>query len=263
MNGFSNTSRTLSSMPLEADPAMPALTAPEVAGINRLSAADTVRARIGLALELELMTVGDRLPTEPAIAEALDVSVATVRRALTSLADEGLVERRRGRAGGTFVARTGPSVAPPAGHPAHTFRADSTEVHRLINLRALAEDALSAAAAHAASEEQLNTLSAIVTEAGASQDWTSYHAADRRFHETVAEASHFEWALDSYCDVLHRLYKYFIPYPIEYLHEVNKEHAQLVEALLAHDSRAASQIARNHVLTLHSTMFVGLSAASA
>jgi GntR family transcriptional repressor for pyruvate dehydrogenase complex len=263
MNEFSNGPRTLSLMTVEADPALPALTAPEVAGINRLSAADTVRARIGLALELNLMTVGDRLPPEPAIAEALDVSVATVRRALQSLADEGLVKRRRGRAGGTFVARAGPAVVSPAGHPAHTFRADSVEVHRLIDLRALAEDALSAAAAHAATVEQLNTLGAIVAEAGASEDWTRYQAADRRFHETVAEASHLEWALDSYCDVLHRLYRYFIPYPIDYLHEANKEHAQLVEALRAHDSRAASQISRNHVLTLHSTMFVGLSAASA
>jgi GntR family transcriptional regulator, transcriptional repressor for pyruvate dehydrogenase complex len=259
MSDLGNGSRTLSPMTLEAHPALPALTAPEVAGINRLSAADTVRARIGLALELKLMAVGDRLPTEPAIAEALDVSVATVRRALQSLADEGIVERRRGRAGGTFVARTGPSVVSPAGHPAHAFRADTVEVHRLIDLRALAEDALSAAAAHAATAEQLETLTDIVTEAAATHDWFEYQAADRRFHETVAEASHFEWALDSYCDVLHRLYKYFIPYPIDYLHEANKEHAQLVEALRAQDSRAAGQIARNHVLTLHSTMFVGLS----
>ena len=98
-------------------------------------------------------------------------------------------------------------------------------MHRLIDLRALAEDALSAAAAHAATAEQLETLTAIVAEAAATHDWFGYQAADRRFHETVAEASHFEWALDSYCDVLHRLYKYFIPYPIDFLHEANKDHA--------------------------------------
>jgi DNA-binding GntR family transcriptional regulator len=74
----------------------------------------------------------------------------------------------------------------------------------------------------------------------------------------VAAASHLDWAMDSYCDVLHRLYRYFIPYPISYLHQVNLEHAQLVDALRNHDSRLAAEISRNHVLTLHKTMFVGL-----
>lgn len=64
--------------------------------------------------------------------------------------------------------------------------------------------------------------------------------------------------MSTYCDVLHGLYRYFIPYPISYLHNVNLEHAQLVEALRRRDSRAASEIARNHVLTLHKTMYVGL-----
>jgi DNA-binding GntR family transcriptional regulator len=74
----------------------------------------------------------------------------------------------------------------------------------------------------------------------------------------VAAASHLDWAMDSYCDVLHRLYRYFIPYPISYLHQVNLEHTQLVDALRNHDSRLAAEISRNHVLTLHKTMFVGL-----
>jgi GntR family transcriptional repressor for pyruvate dehydrogenase complex len=43
---------------------------------------------------------------------------------------------------------------------------------------------------------------------------------------------------------------------------VNREHAQLVEALRAHDSRAAAEISRYHVLTLHKTMFVGFDKAA-
>ena len=89
-------------------------------------------------------------------------------------------------------------------------------------------------------------------------DAGKFHEADQRFHESVAAASHLDWAMNTYCDVLHGLYRYFIPYPISYLHEVNLEHAQLVEALRQHDSRAASEIARKHVLTLHKTMYVGL-----
>ena len=70
-------------MTLDVDDAHPALTAPVVAGITRLSAADTVRARLELAMELELMATGERLPTEPAIAEALGCSVGTVKSQLS------------------------------------------------------------------------------------------------------------------------------------------------------------------------------------
>ncbi|OBG87008.1 hypothetical protein A5699_20050 [Mycobacterium sp. E802] len=243
-------------MTLQVGEAHPALSAPAVAGITRLSAADTVRARLELAMELGLMASGERLPAEPDIAGALDVSVATVRRALQTMADEGLVIRRRGRAGGTFV--SGVQATPATDRPSATYRADALEVRRLIDLRALAEDALSTAAAHAATDAQLDELAAIVAEAAAATDWTRFHRADQRFHETVAAASGLDWAMHTYCDVLHRLYRYFIPYPIDYLHQSNLEHAQLVEALRRRDSRAASQIARNHVLSLHNTMYVGL-----
>ncbi|BBX92316.1 FadR family transcriptional regulator [Mycolicibacterium boenickei] len=238
--------------------AHPALSAPAVAGITRLSAADTVRARLELAMELELMSGGERLPAESDIAEALDVSVATVRRALQSMADEGLVVRRRGRAGGTFVARSGAQVTPGHDRPSSTFRADAAEVHRLIDLRALAEDALSAAAAQTASDADLDALEAIVAEAASTTDWTGFHSVDQRFHESVAAASGLDWAMGTYCEVLHGLYRYFIPYPISYLHESNREHARLVAALRLRDSRAASEIARQHVLSLHKTMYVGL-----
>ncbi|CQD18770.1 GntR family transcriptional regulator [Mycolicibacterium conceptionense] len=221
-------------MTLQVGEAHPALSAPAVAGITRLSAADTVRARLELAMELGLMAEGERLPAEPDIARALGVSVATVRRALQC---PGHARNRS---------------------PSGTYRADALEVRRLIDLRALAEDALSAAAAQAATDAQLDTLAAIVAEAAASTDWTGFHSADQRFHESVAAASGLDWAMHTYCDVLHGLYRYFIPYPIDYLHQSNREHAQLVEALRRRDSRAASEIARNHVLSLHNTMYVGL-----
>src|SRR5258705_13794378 len=45
---------------------------------------------------------GGRLPTESGLIQQYGVSRITVRQALTSLADEGVIERRQGR--GTFVA---------------------------------------------------------------------------------------------------------------------------------------------------------------
>ncbi len=62
--------------------------------------AEELRAEIaGGALAL-----GDRLPTEQELAERFEVNRHTVRQALASLAEEGLVETRRGS--GSFVAES-------------------------------------------------------------------------------------------------------------------------------------------------------------
>lgn len=51
------------------------------------------------------LTAGDRLPPEGDFAATLGVSRMTLRQALGALEARGLVERKRGRAGGTFVTK--------------------------------------------------------------------------------------------------------------------------------------------------------------
>lgn len=50
------------------------------------------------------VAAGDRLPSEVECAEALGVSRMTLRQALAAIAAKGLIDRRRGRFGGNFVA---------------------------------------------------------------------------------------------------------------------------------------------------------------
>ncbi|MEV1131243.1 FCD domain-containing protein [Agromyces sp. NPDC049794] len=237
-----------------APEAAAALSEPELAGITRMSAVDTVRARISLAIELDLMAPGEKLPPDARIAEALDVSEITVRRALESMTDDGIVQRRRGRSGGTFVTGVRPSVLDGA---VETYRADAALVHRLIDLRTLLECALTHHAAVNASAEEIARLAQHVADAAAAENWTEYHQADERFHLGIAEASGLPWALAQYREVLAQLYRYFIPYPIEVLHSANEDHARIVAALEAEDAIGAVETAREHVQHLHSTMFVG------
>ncbi|MFD1045769.1 FCD domain-containing protein [Kibdelosporangium lantanae] len=61
-------------------------------------------------------------------------------------------------------------------------------------------------------------------------------------------------ALASYNDVMTQLYGYFLPYPIEFLHGSNQDHAALVESLAAQDPVAAVAVTRKHVAELHETM---------
>jgi DNA-binding FadR family transcriptional regulator len=241
--------------PAPVHPALPVLTGPAVGGITRMSAAETVRARIGLAVDLGLLGVGEPLPSDAEVAAALEVSEITARRALRSLADEGVLRRVRGRGGGTFVADRRGAARLPA---VRAFRADAAEVHRLIDVRLLFETGLTHFSALEARADDLAALDAAVADAASAADWAGYHAADERFHLGVAAAAHRPALADLHRDALQRLYAYFVPYPIEYLHYVNREHAALVEALRARDAVAAVAIAERHVATLHESMFVGL-----
>lgn len=64
--------------------------------------------RIGYWLERLIVSrklePGDKLPSEVEIANALSVSRMTLRQALASIESKGLIDRRRGRFGGNFVA---------------------------------------------------------------------------------------------------------------------------------------------------------------
>ncbi|MGW0163405.1 GntR family transcriptional regulator [Mycobacterium sp. NPDC003323] len=65
--------------------------------------AEDVRRRILSMLSSGALRPGSRLGTEREMAEKFDVSRATLRSALLPLSQAGVLERRTGRAGGTFV----------------------------------------------------------------------------------------------------------------------------------------------------------------
>ncbi|HEX4816030.1 MAG TPA: FCD domain-containing protein [Nonomuraea sp.] len=232
-----------------------ALNSQPLEGLRRLSAFDTVRARIALAVELGLLTPGERLPPTADVARALDVGEITVRRALIALCQEGVLVRRRGRNGGTLVADN-----PATGQVSEieAYRSAAAEVHRLIDHRLILECGLTHLAATAITAERLAELKDLVTQMDQAAGWADFHACDERFHLGLAGAAEVATATDHYAPVLRQLYRYYLPYPIAYLRESNREHAALVTALERQDAVEAVTIARAHVDVLHRTMFVGL-----
>jgi GntR family transcriptional regulator, transcriptional repressor for pyruvate dehydrogenase complex len=67
--------------------------------------AEGVVLRVSQAIKLGLLGDGEQLPPEAEFAAQLGVSAMTLREALAVLRQQGLVETRRGRTGGTFVRR--------------------------------------------------------------------------------------------------------------------------------------------------------------
>jgi DNA-binding FadR family transcriptional regulator len=231
------------------------LNATALVGIRRLTALDTVRARIAMAVDLGLLRPGERLPGPTVIAEAMDVSEITVRRALTVLAQDGVLERRRGRNGGTLVAAD-PTLGTVS--EADAYRGATTEVHDLIDRRLLLECGVAHLAALSVTKRQLTSLRRLVRAMSAATTWAEFHNAEAHFHELVAEATGLPAAAAQYGEVLRELYRYYLPYPLDYLQESNAEHEELVDALADHDPVRAVEVAHKHVACLHDTMFVGL-----
>lgn len=71
--------------------------------LPEIERADAIVDRISTAIALGLLKVGERLPPEAALSEMFGVGGATLREALADLREQGVVETRRGRSGGTFV----------------------------------------------------------------------------------------------------------------------------------------------------------------
>ncbi len=73
--------------------------------------AELVEQRLTDAIELGLLSHGERLPSESEMARRFGVATVTAREALEALREKGLVETKRGRDGGSFVLSDGSRAA--------------------------------------------------------------------------------------------------------------------------------------------------------
>lgn len=224
-----------------------------IGAVRRLSALETVRARIALAIDLGLLQPGEPLPPVDSIAQAFDVGVATVRRALTSLSEDEVVVRVRGRAGGTYVADDPSHVA-----LATELEGARAEVVALIDQRLALECGLTHLAVDRLEDAVLPELTDLVDQMAVVEDWSEFHLLDVSFHRLVAEQANLPAAFGSYTEVTNALYRYYLPYPMEYLRKSNLEHRELVDALSARDHVRAHEVTVRHVDVLRTTMFTGL-----
>ncbi|WP_167143984.1 FadR/GntR family transcriptional regulator [Canibacter zhoujuaniae] len=228
--------------------------APGAAHRSRLSAVETVRARIILAIEHGLLQPGNKLPALEEIAQGLEVSIITARRGLESLVTDGYLLRKRGRGGGTFVADPPPSAKDTA---VAAFRADNAAINSLIDQRSLMESAIVHAAALNATPADCELLEKFIADSAAAPGWIEHAKPDMAFHRHIAKISGLP-ETDTYLAVYTALHNYFVPYPQEQLEHGLDEHRQIVAALKKHDPVAAVAVARKHIDALRHEMFIAL-----
>ncbi len=152
--------------------------------------AEEVVQRVSQAIQLGLFVDGEQLPPETEFAAQLGVSAMTLREALASLRQQGLVQTRRGRTGGTFVRRP---ASPPVGLLRERLRGMTTSSLRdLIDEQFAVSGAAAKLAAARASGADVRRLYTLVRQLSAASTLGSRIRADSRFHIEVAQASQSE-----------------------------------------------------------------------
>jgi DNA-binding FadR family transcriptional regulator len=152
--------------------------------------ADEVVQRVSQAIQLGLFVDREQLPPEGEFAAQLGVSAMTLREALATLRQRGLVETRRGRTGGTFVRRP---ASPPLDVLRERLRGMATgSLRDLIDEQFAVSGAAAKLAAARASGADVRRLRALVRQLSVAPSLGSRIRADSRFHIGVAQASQSE-----------------------------------------------------------------------
>jgi DNA-binding FadR family transcriptional regulator len=207
----------------------------------------TVR-RLGEAIGLGLLEVGERLPPETELASRLAIAPMTLREALRILREAGYLETRRGRGGGTFVRRSLPQ--PPAREARRNLaRLTVEELSDLMDFRVAVSGAAVALAAERRTGAELDALHLLVEQMAALDSFPPYRRLDHRFHLAVASAARSprlvaaETAIQSDLAKLLRL----IPESAEMLHVSNEQHRELLDAIRAQSTARARAVMEAHV----------------
>jgi DNA-binding FadR family transcriptional regulator len=195
-------------------------------------------------LRLGLVPTGERLPSERELADLLGVSRVTLREVLKVMQDQGLVESRRGRYGGTFVRRR------PAGGAEDELRRRIERVDVEDTLRfceVLEVGAARLCAVPGLAEEQAERLRAAL-EATGDVPLADYRRADTLLHLTLAELSGSPSLAAQYAAVRATLNDLLdgIPLLVRNLERSQRQHIALVEAVLEQDADAACEVMREH-----------------
>lgn len=156
------------------------------APLDQVGRVEAVTARLVDAITLGLLTDEEQLPSEAELAGLFGVSTVTVREALVALRQQGLVETRRGRSGGSFVRAP---ANPPAGSWRERLRAVSLSDLRDVGDHYLAiAGAAAKLAAERSSPEDVERLR-LATEDLRTARGGAVSRAERLFHLEVAAAA--------------------------------------------------------------------------
>jgi GntR family transcriptional regulator, transcriptional repressor for pyruvate dehydrogenase complex len=213
---------------------------------------DQVRYAIVQAIATGQLRPGDRLPSEVEQARGFRVSRASVREALRSLNEMGLLRTVQGRGGGSFVNHidSGP-VARNLGEAMDVLlHLDAINLGELLEARRALEGICARLATERRSRSHIGAMADVVAAARdpslSISDWLTL---DVRFHREVALSAENR-VLIVPLSALHAIVQPRLNETIKPLirrDEINAEHGAILAAIEARDAGAAVAAVERHI----------------
>ncbi|MER7899981.1 FCD domain-containing protein [Streptomyces sp. NPDC096046] len=195
-------------------------------------------------VRLGLVPGGERLPAERELAERLGISRVTLREVLKVLQDQGLVESRRGRYGGTFVLPRADAV----GEDELRRRVAEVDIEDVLRFREVLEvGAAGLCAAHGLGRKQVDRLREALARTR-DAPLAEYRRLDTLLHLTIAGLSGSPTLTAQYAAVRATVNDLLdcIPLLVRNLEHSQRQHTALVEAVIEGEADQAREIAREH-----------------
>ncbi|WP_183576334.1 FadR/GntR family transcriptional regulator [Mucilaginibacter sp. X5P1] len=215
--------------------------------IIRKSLADEVASKLQEQISLGKYKVNEKLPIEPELMKVFGVGRSTIREAIKSLVNSGLLSVQQGV--GTFVIQA-------SGNEPMDKRMKRANVQDLDEVRQLLEMKIAEKAAINRSEKDIITMKNYLAirkqtaHAGLIEECID---ADIQFHVAIAEASKNEILADLYRSVSLHLKTWFMHiYPdTQIFTDTHHLHKQLLKSIIANDPKQAWNTAAKIIGNVH------------
>lgn len=210
------------------------------------SRAEQIAEQMTEFIGMGLLPAGSRLPSEAELALQFGVSTVTLREALATLRQRGLVTTRRGRGGGSFVEE--PPAHPSMERAATLARIGLDELQDLLDYSNAIGSASAELAAVRAGPSDLERLKSTGAGLGESKTAAENRRADARFHIYLAAASHSSRLTREEIKLRGELSGliWLVPGRDPGCDRVKEDHEAIIEAIEQRDPEAARRAASNH-----------------
>lgn len=199
--------------------------------------------RILQTIRLGLAHPGDRLPAERDLAQLLDVSRDTIREATSSLAEAGYLVIKRGRYGGSFVADTLPA------EEATKTKISHNEIEDILQFREVVECGAAQLAANADLSKEVRVALWRAHEETSKSKPGEYRRLDSRLHLLIAEVTGSGKLVTEVAYSRMRVNELLDQIPLlpPNISHSNKQHEEIISAILRGDTNTAREAMRDHL----------------